>query len=209
MARTTTEILTEALEGAAAAHGVYEAEELGGKYHAEWPQWYAEHMTRALAEDGFKLTPSTAAVSSRKLEVVVVPVSDVDRAKRFYLSLGWRLDADFVTGTDFRVVQLTPPGSECSIIFGAGVTAAVPGSTQGLQLTVIDIEEAHADLLRRGVDVDKVFHDEGGVFHHAGMQARIDGPDPDRRDYGSFASFSDPDGNGWLLQEVRTRAPGR
>jgi catechol 2,3-dioxygenase-like lactoylglutathione lyase family enzyme len=209
MSPTTTDILTAALEQAAAAHGVYEAEELGGKHHDEWPQWYAEHMTRALAADGYRLTRSTSTTTSRKLEVVVVPVSDVDRAKRFYGSLGWRLDADFVTGPDFRVVQLTPPGSECSIIFGAGVTTATPGSMQGLQLTVADIEEAHADLVGRGVDMDKVFHDEGGVFHHAGTAARVDGPDQDRRDYGSFASFSDPDGNGWLLQEVRTRAPGR
>jgi catechol 2,3-dioxygenase-like lactoylglutathione lyase family enzyme len=209
MSPTTTDILTAVLERAAAAHGVYEAEELGGKHHDEWPQWYADHMTRALAADGYRLTPDTSTTTSRKLEVVVVPVSDVDRAKRFYGSLGWRLDADFVTGPDFRVVQLTPPGSECSIIFGAGVTTATPGSMQGLQLTVADIEEAHADLVGRGVDMDKVFHDEGGVFHHAGTAARVDGPDPDRRDYGSFASFNDPDGNGWLLQEVRTRAPGR
>jgi catechol 2,3-dioxygenase-like lactoylglutathione lyase family enzyme len=206
---TTTDILTATLERTAVAHGVYEAEELGGKHHDEWPQWYAEHMARALAADGYRLTPGTSTTTSRKLEVVVVPVSDVDRAKQFYGSLGWRLDADFVTGPDFRVVQLTPPGSECSIIFGAGVTTAASGSMQGLQLTVADIEEAHADLAGRGVDMDKVFHDEGGVFHHAGTAARIDGPDPDRRDYGSFASFTDPDGNGWLLQEVRTRAPGR
>ena len=209
MAPTTTDILTDALERAAAAHGKYEAEELGGRYHDEWPRWYAEHMARALTEDGFHLTPGAAGASSRKLEVVVVPVSDVDRAKQFYVSLGWRLDADFVTGPDFRVVQLTPPGSECSIIIGEGVTAAAPGSMQGLQLTVVDIEAAHADLISRGVDAAKVFHDEGGVFHHAGTEARVDGPDPERRDYGSFTSFSDPDGNGWLLQEVRTRAPGR
>jgi catechol 2,3-dioxygenase-like lactoylglutathione lyase family enzyme len=209
MSATTTDILTAALDRAATAHGVYEAEELGGQHHDEWPQWYAEHMTQALAAAGYRLTPDAPATTSRKLEVVVIPVSDVDRAKQFYQSLGWRLDADFVTGPDFRVVQLTPPGSECSIIFGAGVTSATPGSMQGLQLTVIDIEDAHADLVGRGVDVDKVFHDEGGVFHHAGTAARIDGPDPHRRDYGSFASFSDPDGNGWLLQEVRTRAPGR
>ncbi|WP_308257935.1 VOC family protein [Pseudonocardia lacus] len=209
MSATTTEILTGVLERAAAAHGVYETEQLGGRHHDEWPQWYAEHMARALAADGYRLVPGAASSTSRKLEVVVVPVSDVDRAKRFYQSLGWRLDADFVTGPDFRVVQLTPPDSECSIIFGAGVTTAAPGSMQGLQLTVVDIEAAHADLVGRGIDVDKVFHDEGGVFHHAGTTGRVDGPDPDRRDYGSFASFSDPDGNGWLLQEVTTRAPGR
>ena len=144
-----------------------------------------------------------------KLEVVVVPVSDVDRAKRFYGSLGWRLDADFVTGEDFRVVQLTPPGSECSIIFGKGVTSAVPGSVQGLHLVVVDIEAARAELVGRGVDVSELFHDIGGVFHHAGVEGRASGPDPGRRSYGSFSSFSDPDVNGWLLQQVKTRAPGR
>jgi predicted enzyme related to lactoylglutathione lyase len=144
-----------------------------------------------------------------KLEVVVLPVSDVDRAKNFYASMEWRLDADFVTGEDFRVVQFTPPGSECSIIFGTGITSATPGSVQDLQLTVRDIEEARAELVARGVDVSEPFHDAGGVFHHAGTEARVPGPDPARSDYGSFASFSDPDGNGWLLQEVKTRAPGR
>ena len=144
-----------------------------------------------------------------KLEVIVIPVSDVDRAKRFYNSLGWRLDADFVTGEDFRVVQLTPPGSECSIIFGKGITSAVPGSVQGLQLVVFDIEAARAELIDHGVDVSELFHDVGGVFHHAGVEGRVSGPDPERRSYASFASFSDPDGNGWLLQEVKVRLPGR
>ena len=144
-----------------------------------------------------------------KLEVVVVPVSDVDRAKQFYESLGWRLDADFATGADFRVVQLTPPGSECSIIIGTGITSAEPGSTQDLQLTVFDIEVARAELVERGVDVSEPFHDGGGIFHHAGAEGRVAGPDPKRSDYGSFASFSDPDGNGWLLQEIKVRAPGR
>jgi predicted enzyme related to lactoylglutathione lyase len=144
-----------------------------------------------------------------KLEVVVLPVSDVDRAKSFYASMEWRLDADFVTGEDFRVVQFTPPGSECSIIFGTGITSAAPGSVRDLQLTVRDIDAARAALVARGVDVSEPFHDAGGVFHHAGTEARVPGPDPDRSDYGSFASFSDPDGNGWLLQEVKTRAPGR
>ena len=144
-----------------------------------------------------------------KLEVVVLPVSDVDRAKGFYKTLEFRLDADFVAGDDFRVVQLTPPGSECSIIFGAGVTSAMPGSVQGLHLVVFDIEAARAELLGRGVDVSEVFHDVVGIFHHAGAEGRATGPDPERRDSGSFASFSDPDGNGWLPQEVKTRAPGR
>lgn len=144
-----------------------------------------------------------------KLEVIVIPVSDVARARRFHGRLGWRLDADFASDADFRVLQLTPPGSECSIIFGKGVTPAAPGSVQGLYLIVFDIEEARAELVGRGVDVSEVFHDAGGVFHHAGTVGRVPGPDPDRRDYASFASFSDPDGNGWVLQEVKKRAPGR
>jgi catechol 2,3-dioxygenase-like lactoylglutathione lyase family enzyme len=144
-----------------------------------------------------------------KLEVVVVPVSDVDRAKDFYKALGWRLDADFVSGEDFRVVQLTPPGSDCSIIFGTGVTAAAPGSTQGLQLTVTDIEAARTELADRGAELSEVFHDSGGVFHHAGTAGRVQGPAAVHQSYGSFASFSDPDGNGWLLQEITHRLPGR
>jgi predicted enzyme related to lactoylglutathione lyase len=158
-----------------------------------------------------------------KLEVVLVPVSDVDRAKQFYKTLGWRLDADFITGKDFRVVQLTPPGSERSIIIGKGITSAAPGSIQDLQLTVFDIKAARAEFVGHGVDVSEafhdvggvfhdvggVFHDVGGVFHHAGNRGAGDRPGPERRDYGSFASFSDPDGNGWLLQEVKQRAPGR
>jgi catechol 2,3-dioxygenase-like lactoylglutathione lyase family enzyme len=144
-----------------------------------------------------------------KLEAVVLPVSDVDRAKRFYQTLGWRLDADFVISEDFRVVQLTPPGSGCSIIMGNGITSAVPGSVEGMQLVVDDIEAARGELVGRGVDVGEVFHDAGGVFHHAGTEGRAPGPAPERSSYGSFASFSDPDGNGWLLQEVTTRLPGR
>lgn len=144
-----------------------------------------------------------------KLEVLVLPVSDVDRAKDFYVKLGWRLDADFPEGDDFRVVQLTPPGSAASIIFGTGVTTAEPGSVQGLHLVVYDIEAARTALVGRGVDVSELFHDEGGVFHHAGTEGRVAGPDPGRTDYGSFASFSDPDGNEWIMQEIKMRAPGR
>ena len=143
------------------------------------------------------------------LEVVVVPVSDVDRAKAFYVALGWREDADFATGPDFRVVQLTPPGSACSVIFGTGITSATPGAADGLQLVVNDIEAARSELGSRGAQVSEVFHDSGGVFHHAGDAARVPGPAPDHSSYGSFASFSDPDGNGWILQEVTTRLPGR
>jgi catechol 2,3-dioxygenase-like lactoylglutathione lyase family enzyme len=149
------------------------------------------------------------AATDLKLEVVVVPVADVDRAKRFYTALGWRLDADFATSDEFRVVQVTPPGSETSVIFGKGVTAAAPGSVEDLQLTVFDIDAARAELIDRGADVSEVFHDAGGVFHHAGTEARVSGPAPEHADYGSFASFRDPDGNGWLLQEIKVRLPGR
>jgi catechol 2,3-dioxygenase-like lactoylglutathione lyase family enzyme len=138
-----------------------------------------------------------------KLEVVVIPVSDVDRAKRFYGDLGWRLDADFVVGDTFRVVQFTPPGSPCSIHFGTGITSAVPGSARGLYLVVSDIEAARAELVDRGADVSEVFHRAGPG------KPPIGGPAPERRSYGSFATFSDPDGNGWLLQEITVRLPGR
>jgi catechol 2,3-dioxygenase-like lactoylglutathione lyase family enzyme len=144
-----------------------------------------------------------------KLEVVVIPVSDVDRAKNFYGGLGWRLDADFATGDDFRVIQFTPPGSPGSIIFGKGLTLAAAGSAQGLHLIVSDVVAARAELVARGVDVSDVFHDAGGVFHRGGEQGRVSGPDPERRSYASFASFSDPDGNGWLFQEITERLPGR
>jgi catechol 2,3-dioxygenase-like lactoylglutathione lyase family enzyme len=144
-----------------------------------------------------------------RLEVVVVPVSDVDRAKRFYESLGWRLDADLAVDDGYRVVQLTPPGSGCSIIFGEGVTSAAPGSSEGLQLSVYDIDAARADLAGRGVDVSEPFHDKTGIFHHAGSEGREHGPAPGHADYGSFAALSDPDGNGWLLQEIKSRLPGR
>ncbi len=144
-----------------------------------------------------------------KLEVVVVPVSDVARAKGFYEGLGWRLDADLAIEDGYRVVQLTPPGSACSIILGEGVTAADPGSAEGLQLSVYDIDAARADLIGRGVEVSELFHDATGVFHHAGAVGRESGPAPEHADYGSFAAFSDPDGNGWLLQEIKTRLPGR
>lgn len=144
-----------------------------------------------------------------KLEVVVVPVADVDRAKDFYVGLGWRLDADVAGDHGFRVVQVTPPGSGCSVIFGADVTDAAPGSVEGLYLIVGDIEAARAELIGNGVEVSEVFHDAGGVFHHAGDKARVPGPDPQRTSYGSFATFSDPDGNRWFLQEITSRLPGR
>ena len=149
-----------------------------------------------------------------KLEIVVIPVTDVDRAKQFYEKLGWRLDADFPAGDDFRVIQFTPPGSACSVIFGKNVTAATPGSAQGLYLIVSDIESARDELRGRGVAISEVFHDAGDV--HAGKdepylfgRSRVRGLDPEHRSYRSFASFRDPDGNGWLLQEITTRLPGR
>jgi catechol 2,3-dioxygenase-like lactoylglutathione lyase family enzyme len=144
-----------------------------------------------------------------RLEIVVLPVADVDRAKEFYVGLGWRLDADVSDGDDFRVIQLTPPGSPCSIIFGKGVTDAAPGSAKGLYLVVADIEAARTELIGNGAQVSDVFHDAAGVFHRAGTTGRVAGPDPERRSYASFASFSDPDGNGWMLQEITTRLPGR
>jgi catechol 2,3-dioxygenase-like lactoylglutathione lyase family enzyme len=137
-----------------------------------------------------------------KLEVIAIPVSDVERARRFYGSLGWRLDADFVVG-DGRLIQFTPPGSSCSIHFGTGITAAVPGSAQGLFLVVSDIEAAHAELVGRGVDVSEVFHRAGPG------KPPVSGPHPERRSYFSHATFRDPDGNTWLLQEVTSRLPGR
>jgi len=146
-----------------------------------------------------------------KLEVVVLPVSDVDRAKRFYQKLGWRLDADFPFDTGFRIVQFTPPGSGCSIQFGTNITSAAPGSAQGLYLVVSDIEAAHAELAASGVDISEVFHagTPGAQFQPDGTSGRVSRPAPDHASYRSFATFSDPDGNGWLLQEVTTRLPGR
>jgi catechol 2,3-dioxygenase-like lactoylglutathione lyase family enzyme len=149
-----------------------------------------------------------------KLEIVVIPVSDVDRTKAFYAKLGWRLDADYAGGSDYRVIQFTPPGSGCSVIFGKNVTAAAPGSAQGLYLIVSDIEAARRELIDLGVAISEVFHDAGGVYSGPDEpflfgRKRVSGPDPEHRTYRSFASFHDPDGNGWLLQEITTRLPGR
>jgi catechol 2,3-dioxygenase-like lactoylglutathione lyase family enzyme len=159
-------------------------------------------------------TPPEKAPYTAKFEVVVIPVSDVDRAKEFYGKLGWRLDADYAHEDDFRVIQFTPPGSGCSVIFGKNVTAAAPGTAQGLYLIVSDIEGARAELLRRGVEVGEAFHGGAGIY--AGTdepyllgRIRVSGPDAEHRSYRSFASFRDPDGNGWLFQEVTTRLPGR
>jgi len=149
-----------------------------------------------------------------KLEIVVIPVSDVERAKEFYAKLGWRLDADFDNGKDFRVIQFTPPGSACSVIFGKNVTAASPGSAQGLYLIVSDIEAARKELVAHGIEASDVFHDGGGGYAGTDQpylfgRLRASGPDPEHRSYRSFVSFSDPDGNGWLLQEITTRLAGR
>src|SRR5271170_8511437 len=157
---------------------------------------------------------ASVAKVDTKFEIVVIPVSDVDRAKEFYAKLGWRLDADYDNGSDFRVVQVTPPGSGCSVIFGKNVTGAAPGSTQGLYLTVVDIEAARKNLLRRGVNISEVFHGAADVYSgpdepYLFGRVRVNGPDPEHRSYRSFASFRDPDGNGWLFQEITTRLPGR
>jgi catechol 2,3-dioxygenase-like lactoylglutathione lyase family enzyme len=146
---------------------------------------------------------ATARTVDMKLEVVVIPVTDVERAKRFYGGLGWRLDADFDFGPEFRGVQFTPPGSSCSIHFGIGITSVAPGSARGMYLIVSDIEAAHAALVARGADVSEIFHRPGPG------KPPVKGRDPQRRSYSSFATFSDPDGNSWLLQEITTRLPGR
>jgi catechol 2,3-dioxygenase-like lactoylglutathione lyase family enzyme len=157
---------------------------------------------------------ASVAKVDMKFEIVVIPVSNVDRAKEFYAKLGWRLDADYDNGKDYRVIQFTPPGSGCSVIFGKNVTGAAPGSAQGLYLIVEDIEAARKNLLRRGVEVSEVFHGAADVY--AGPdepylfgRIRVNGPDPEHRSYRSFASIRDPDGNGWRFQEITTRLPGR
>ena len=166
-------------------------------------------------EDRSSHANGTASVGSvdTKLEVLVIPVSDVDRAKEFYGRLGWRLDADRAVGEDFRLIQFTPAGSGCSVQFGTNITSAEPGSAQALLLIVSDIQAAHDELVRRGVEVSEVYHCAAGTacrFRDGeGLFQRVSGPAPDDASYSSFASFSDPDGNGWLLQEVTTRLPGR
>ncbi|WP_046868397.1 VOC family protein [Microvirga massiliensis] len=160
-------------------------------------------MSSTQVHDETAIEPPRTRTVDMKLEVIVIPVADVDRAKRFYGGLGWRLDADFVKGDAFRVVQFTPPSSPCSIHFGNGVTSAEPGSAQRMYLIVSDIEAARAELVERGVDVSEVFH------RAAVGEGPLSGPDPERRSYNSFATFSDPDGNSWLLQEITARLPGR
>jgi catechol 2,3-dioxygenase-like lactoylglutathione lyase family enzyme len=160
---------------------------------------------------GTDIKGNGARTVDQKLEVVVIPVSDVDRAKEFYGGLGWRLDADFPFDNGVRIVQFTPPGSGCSIQFGTSLTSAAPGSAQSLYLIVSDIQAAHDELVARRVEVSEVFHEgaPGARFHHAGPNGHLSGPSPQGGSYGSFVSFSDPDGNSWLFQEVTTRLPGR
>jgi catechol 2,3-dioxygenase-like lactoylglutathione lyase family enzyme len=153
---------------------------------------------------------ASAATADMKLEVVVIPVSDVDRAKEFYSRLGWRLDADRSAGSSFRLIQFTPPGSGSSIQFGVNLTSAAPGSAQAMLLAVSDIEVARNELIARGIDATEAFHcDAGTACRFPGVGNRINGPHPERLSYSSYVSFSDPDGNGWLLQEVTQRLPGR
>lgn len=169
--------------------------------------------TTAVITDTVQSSAASAVNVDMKFEIVVIPVSDIDRAKAFYSNLGWRLDADYDNGSDFRVIQFTPPGSGCSVIFGRNVTGATPGSAQGLYLIVSDLAAARSELLARGIAVSEIFHN-AGVY--AGPDepylfgsVRVSGPDPEHRSYRSFASFKDPDGNGWLFQEITSRLPGR
>jgi catechol 2,3-dioxygenase-like lactoylglutathione lyase family enzyme len=172
------------------------------------PSFHHQTQEVAMSTQTSKQDTSTAATADLKLEVVVIPVADVDRAKRFYEGLGWRLDADFANGDDWRLVQMTPPGSSCSVMFGRGFTSAAPGSVQGTFLAVDNLDTARAELTRRGVDVSEAFHFEGDRLV-VGTKGRTPGRDPQGRSYLSFASFSDPDGNSWLLQEITGRLPGR
>jgi catechol 2,3-dioxygenase-like lactoylglutathione lyase family enzyme len=172
------------------------------------------NVTYEVQSNDSAASDASVAIVDMKFEIVVIPVSDVDRAKEFYAKLGWRLDADYDNGNGFRVIQFTPPGSGCSVIFGKNVTGAAPGSAQGLYLIVSDIAAARKELVRRGVEIGEVFHGAGDVY--AGPdepylfgRIRVIGPDPEHRSYRSFASFRDPDGNGWLFQEITARLPGR
>jgi catechol 2,3-dioxygenase-like lactoylglutathione lyase family enzyme len=183
-----------------------------GEHASQWRNDATEVSMSSTQTSNQQATQSpTAATVDLKLEVVVIPVSDVDRAKRFYQSLGWRLDADFAFDNGFRVVQFTPPGSGCSIQFGTKITSAAPGSAQGLYLIVSDIETAHDELAARGVQISEVFHagTPGAQFQRDGMSDRVSGPAPDHASYFSFVTFSDPDSNSWLLQEIKARLPGR
>jgi catechol 2,3-dioxygenase-like lactoylglutathione lyase family enzyme len=165
-------------------------------------------MSSTRVQSNAAIKTATAQPVEMKIEVIVIPVSDVDRAKRFYAGLGWRLDLDITADDQYRVIQFTPPGSSCSIIFGRGVTTATPGSAQGVHLIVSDIVAARAEMLARGIEVSAPFYDGGGLFHHASRESLTQGLQPQRNSYGSYASFRDPDGNGWVLQEITVRLTG-
>jgi catechol 2,3-dioxygenase-like lactoylglutathione lyase family enzyme len=165
-------------------------------------------MSTAPAGGRSAVQTATARGADMKLEVVVIPVADVARSAAFYGRLGWRVDLDIALG-DGRVLQITPPGSPCSIIFGTNLTPSAPGSTQYLHLVVSDIEAARAELIAKGVEAGEVFHDATGGYNRFDPEGRASGPDPQRRSYASFVTFDDPDGNGWILQEITTRLPGR
>jgi catechol 2,3-dioxygenase-like lactoylglutathione lyase family enzyme len=166
-------------------------------------------MSTVLEETETAVRPADAEIIDMKLEVIVIPVSDVDRAASFYRKLGWRVDADIATGNGGRILQFTPPGSPCSILIGTGLTPSAPGTAQFVHLIVSDIEAARAELIAKGVDASEVFHDAAGGYNRFDPAARASGPDPERRSYASFVTFSDPDGNGWVLQEITSRFPGR
>ena len=168
-------------------------------------------MNTTETNEVLKARAASLAGVDQKLEVLVIPVSDVERSKSFYQELGWRLDADFKFDNGFRVVQFTPPGSACSLQFGTKITSAAPGSMQGSYLIVADIDTAREELVARGIEVSDVFHavTPGAQFQPVGDSGRVSGPPPDHASYSSFATFTDPDGNGWLLQEITTRLPGR
>ncbi|WP_246665002.1 VOC family protein [Neorhizobium sp. P12A] len=166
-------------------------------------------MSSAMFQEGTMISKGIGVPTPMSLELMVIPVSDVERSKRFYGALGWRLDIDHAPSSDYRIVQFTPSGSACSIMFGTNISSAKPGAAHGLHLVVFDIENAVEDLRRRGVEVGKVFHDVGGIFHHANGVGIEPGPNPQRKSYASYATFEDPDGNAWTLQEVTARLPGQ
>jgi catechol 2,3-dioxygenase-like lactoylglutathione lyase family enzyme len=166
-------------------------------------------MSTVLEDAETAARPAAAEMIDMKLEVIVLPVSDVDRSATFYRELGWRVDADIATDNGGRILQFTPPGSPCSILIGTGLTPSAPGTAQFVHLIVSDIEAARAELIGKGVDASEVFHDAAGGYNRFDPAVRASGPDPERRSYASFVTFSDPDGNGWILQEITNRFPGR
>jgi len=166
-------------------------------------------MSTVLEDAETAAGPAEAEMIDMKLEVIVLPVSDVDRAATFYRELGWRVDADIATDNGGRILQFTPPGSPCSILIGTGLTPSAPGTAQFVHLIVSNIEAARAELIGRGVDASEIFHDAAGGYNRFDPAVRASGPDPERRSYASFVTFSDPDGNGWILQEITNRFPGR